>query len=110
MGDHNLIQHIFINLIGNAKEAMPSGGDLTIETKEIKEENNRCWESRVKDSGPGIPEENLSKLFDPFFTTKPPGEGTGLGLSVAFGVIETHGGNWGANGKISVIVCHHVET
>jgi signal transduction histidine kinase len=92
LGDHNQIQQVFFNLIGNAKDAMPSGGDLFITTKEVIEDEKRWWECRVKDTGAGIPREILPRLFDPFFTTKPEDKGTGLGLSVTYGIIESHGG------------------
>ena len=78
-----------MNLITNAVHAMEDGGDLTIcaalaEDDKIKVE--------VKDTGTGIPAENLPNIFDPFFTTKEVGKGTGLGLSVSYGIVKKHGG------------------
>ncbi len=92
VGDNNQIQQVFFNLIGNAKDAMPSGGDLAVVTAEVADQDKKWWECRVSDTGTGISEDVLPKLFDPFFTTKPEDEGTGLGLSVSFGIIESHGG------------------
>ncbi|HBK78554.1 MAG TPA: hypothetical protein DDZ83_02530 [Nitrospinae bacterium] len=92
IGDHNQIQQVFFNLIGNARDAMHSGGRLTITTSEVFEEDKKWWECRVIDTGTEISDEVLPKLFDPFFTTKPEDKGTGLGLSVTFGIIESHGG------------------
>ncbi len=92
IGDSHQIQQVLFNLIGDAKDAMPSGGNLTITTSEVVEEDERWWECWVKDTGIGIPKEILPKLFDPFFTTKPEDKETGLGLSVSFGVVESHSG------------------
>ena len=92
MGDPNQLQQALFNLIGNAKDAMPAGGDITIITSEVEEDGKWWWECRVKDTGMGIPEDVIPKLFDPFFTTKPEDKGTGLGLSVTYGIIENHGG------------------
>jgi len=92
MGDPHQLQQALFNLIGNAKDAMLSGGDLSIVTSEVEEDGKRWWECRVKDTGTGIPGDVMPKLFDPFFTTKPEDKGTGLGLSVTYGIIENHGG------------------
>ncbi len=92
-GDRQLLRQVFINLISNAYDAREGRGRLTVRTYE-DEEGMRCAE--ITDTGSGIPPEYLAKIFDPFFTTKPPGQGTGLGLSVVFGVIARH------EGKISV--------
>lgn len=92
-GDRQLLRQVFINLISNAFDAMHGRGKLTVRTYQ-DDEGMRCAE--VGDTGAGIPREYLAKVFDPFFTTKPPGQGTGLGLSVVFGVISRH------EGKISV--------
>ena len=82
------LEQVFINVINNAIEAMPEGGDLFISTGSESEE---LW-IRVRDTGMGIPKEDLSKAFDPFFTTKPIGQGTGLGLSICYGIIKQHQG------------------
>lgn len=88
-GDRKLLRQVFINLLMNAVDAMEGQGTLTVTTG-LDDEGWRYAE--VSDTGPGIPEEHLSRVFDPFFTTKPVGKGTGLGLSVVYGVMERHGG------------------
>ena len=88
--DHDQLQQVFLNLFLNARDALPSGGELKIKTElsasadEIKIE--------IADNGSGIRERDLKKIFDPFFTTKPTGKGTGLGLAVCYGIITAHGG------------------
>jgi two-component system NtrC family sensor kinase len=77
-----------VNVIMNACEAMGRGGKLVIEVRLI--EDGRWVEIAFEDTGPGIPPDHLSKIFDPFFTTKE--RGTGLGLSVVYGIVERHGG------------------
>jgi len=84
------LQQVFTNLILNAVQAMPEGGTLTINSK--TGEDLKAVEISFTDTGEGIPEENLSKIFEPFFTSKKVGEGTGLGLSVSYGLIKNHGG------------------
>jgi two-component system NtrC family sensor kinase len=86
--DKNKIQQVFSNLIMNAREAMPRGGTLTITSR--LSEDRRSIEVLFADTGEGIPPENMPKLFDPFFTTK--SFGTGLGLSVSYGIIQQTGG------------------
>src|SRR5207244_13535088 len=88
------IEQILVNLVLNARQAMPSGGRLRIEVRE-----NRAAETvevRVSDTGVGIPSEQLRQIFEPFFTTKQPDEygrgGSGLGLSVCRQIIEQHHG------------------
>ncbi|KHE94127.1 MAG: HAMP domain-containing protein [Candidatus Scalindua rubra] len=90
------LRQVFLNMIMNAKGAMPQGGALTVITESIKEEEVpfvRIW---IADTGCGIARKILDKLFDPFFTTKKEGQGTGLGLSISYGIVQNHGG------KISV--------
>jgi two-component system NtrC family sensor kinase len=89
-GQPSQLQQVFTNLILNAVQAMPEGGTLTIHSR--TKEDHQAIEISFTDTGAGIPEENLSKIFEPFFTTKKVGEGTGLGLSVSYGLIKNHGG------------------
>jgi len=87
--DPSLLHQAFLNILVNARQAMPHGGRLTVETR-IHPENACCVEIRFIDTGTGIPAENLPRIFQPFFTTK--AQGTGLGLAIAARVIEEHGG------------------
>ncbi|MCK5162080.1 MAG: PAS domain-containing protein [Desulfobacula sp.] len=89
-GDINQLQQCFLNLISNANESMPEGGDLAVTSWMDKESENACIE--IRDTGYGIPEELKDNLFDPFFTTKDVGQGTGLGLSIVHGVVKNHKG------------------
>jgi two-component system NtrC family sensor kinase len=93
IGSEDQLQQVFMNLISNATEAMEpsSGGVLHIETTHLLAQN--AVSIKFQDSGVGIPEENISKLFEPFFTTKKKGIGVGLGLSVAYGIVQEHGGS-----------------
>lgn len=104
----NKILQVFINLFVNAAQAMPNGGTLTIKTsKMVMDADDADYAAsgaagpryhagdpvvaiEIRDTGTGIPEENLKKLFDPFFTTKPAGQGTGLGLAVTKQIVEMH--------------------
>jgi signal transduction histidine kinase len=89
-GDFNQLQQCVINLIFNAIDAMPHGGQITIES--VFDHHRRLAEIRVADSGMGIAEEDLHHIFDPFFTTKTEGKGIGLGLSTVYGIIDRHRG------------------
>jgi len=86
--DSNQIEQVFINMLLNASQSMPHGGNIYIKTY-TEGGDYACLE--ITDTGEGIAEENLGKIFDPFFTTKSD-SGTGLGLSVSYGIIERHGG------------------
>ena len=87
-GNSGKLQQVFINLFLNARDAMPSGGNLKIETAM----NESMVVIDILDNGTGISDENQKRIFDPFFTTKTLGKGTGLGLSVSYGIIQEHGG------------------
>lgn len=88
--DAGELQQVFFNIINNAIHAMKGGGTLTISTKTLAGEK---VEIRIADTGHGIKKENRKRIFDPLFTTKEVGEGTGLGLSVSYGIITKHGGS-----------------
>jgi len=84
------MKQVFMNLIMNAKHAVGKTGTIKVTTK-LNRSENRAY-IKVIDTGYGIEKKNLSRIFDPFFTTKPTGEGTGLGLSVSYGIIKNHDG------------------
>jgi C4-dicarboxylate-specific signal transduction histidine kinase len=88
LGDEGRLGQVFLNLLLNAGDAMGGSGPLRIAARDAGEE----VEVEVADRGPGIGEADLPRIFDPFFTTKPPGEGTGLGLSVCHSIVESFGG------------------
>ena len=89
-GDVNQLQQCFLNLVFNAIEAMPDGGNLTVTSRLDAASGLACVQ--IRDTGYGIPENVRDNLFDPFFTTKEPGKGTGLGLSIVYGVVKNHTG------------------
>jgi PAS domain S-box-containing protein len=102
-GDATQLGQVIMNLAVNAKDAMPAGGELSIETKNIdlatpmerdnvKINTGHYVLCRISDMGCGIEKENLDQIFEPFFTTKEAGKGTGIGLSVVYGVIKNHDG------------------
>lgn len=92
-GDPDYLKRVFQNLIGNARDAMPEGGRITISCSGQKGEDNVGLVSvRVCDTGTGMPPELTEKVFDPFFTTKKPGKGTGLGLALVRRIIMLHNG------------------
>ena len=80
-----------MNLIMNAKHAIGDAGTLSLSTGFSPSDHQVFVE--IEDNGYGIEKKNLARVFDPFFTTKPTGEGTGLGLSVSYGIIKNHGGD-----------------
>jgi len=93
-----------MNLVMNARDAMPEGGELTLSTRIVLPNESfsgspsgaapgRYARIDIADSGVGIPGTHLGKIFDPFFTTKEQGKGTGLGLSMVFGIVKNHGGH-----------------
>jgi two-component system, NtrC family, sensor kinase len=88
LGSTTRLQQVFLNLFMNARDAMQGGGMLEVRTAAF----NGSVEIEVTDTGAGIPPENIHRIFDPFFTTKATGRGTGLGLSVSYGIIKEHAG------------------
>jgi two-component system NtrC family sensor kinase len=89
--DENQMQQVMLNLIQNAHQAMAKHRGERILTVRIRATGSQAI-FEVLDTGPGIAPEVLPRIFDPFFTTKPPGEGSGLGLSVSYGIVIEHGG------------------
>ena len=89
LGYPQQLNQVFMNLLVNAAQAIKDRGEIRISTKS----EGGYIEIRISDTGVGIPPENLPKLFDPFFTTKEVGKGTGLGLHVAYSIIEKHNGS-----------------
>jgi two-component system, NtrC family, sensor kinase len=88
--DSQQLNHMFMNIILNAAQAMEGSGRLTVRTSAVPASGKVHIE--IEDTGPGIPPEVLPHIFDPFFTTKDEGKGTGLGLSLVYGIVENHGG------------------
>jgi PAS domain S-box-containing protein len=104
MGDANQLEQVFLNLISNARDAIDDAGghkkELTIRSSFSEDGGTPSVVVSVRDTGIGIPPENLSKIFEPFFSTKPVGKGTGLGLSLCFGIVEAHGGRIDIKSKV----------
>ncbi|NNE99578.1 MAG: histidine kinase, partial [Pyrinomonadaceae bacterium] len=86
--DADQLQQVFLNILLNARDAMPSGGILSIKSFASQE----FVTIEIGDTGAGIEESEIKQIFDPFFTTKSSGKGTGLGLAVCYGIITTHDG------------------
>jgi signal transduction histidine kinase len=90
--DRNQMKQVFLNLFHNALNAMPEGGELSIETRQTTRYGSPFASVDIKDNGTGISSENLPRIFEPFFTTRAGQGGTGLGLSVTYGIISEHDG------------------
>jgi signal transduction histidine kinase len=86
------MKQVFLNLFHNALNAMPEGGELSIETQQTTRYGSPFASAGIKDNGAGISSENLPRIFEPFFTTRAGQGGTGLGLSVTYGIISEHNG------------------
>jgi signal transduction histidine kinase len=117
--DSSKLERVLLNLILNALDAMPDGGELAVRTELVSGDAVENAEEKpfvlitVADTGIGIPENLLLSIFDPFFTTKPVGEGAGLGLSSAQWIVRQHNGHIkvqsapGAGTKFSVYLPAH---
>ncbi|MBI1910519.1 MAG: hypothetical protein HYS21_00795 [Deltaproteobacteria bacterium] len=106
LGSATRLEQVIINLVANAKDAMPSGGTLTISTSSSKTGGISFAKMSIRDTGTGIPAEIKDRIFDPFFTTKEPGKGTGLGLSISYGIIREHSGDITVESDSSGTVFH----
>jgi PAS domain S-box-containing protein len=104
-GSANKLQQVFLNLFLNARDAMPGGGMLEVRTMA----HNGSVEIEVADTGAGIAREHIHRIFDPFFTTKANGRGTGLGLSVSYGIIKEHAGKIDVRSSPGKGTSFHVE-
>ena len=92
LGDAHQLQQVILNIMSNARQALEPyrrDGEIVLQTGCTDKE---VW-VRIKDNGPGIHRDTLSRIFDPFFTTKPQGQGTGLGLSLSYGIMQEHRGH-----------------
>jgi signal transduction histidine kinase len=89
MGSSNQLKQVFLNLVANARQAMPDGGRVRID---VHRDGGDHVVATVSDEGHGIEPDVLGRMFEPFFTTKRAAGGTGLGLSIALGIAESHGG------------------
>jgi signal transduction histidine kinase len=106
--DRNQMKQVFLNLLHNALQAMPNGGELTVESKK-RQHNGRAWvTASIRDTGIGIHQEDLEHLFEPFFTTRSKDGGTGLGLSVSYGIVSDHGGFIEVNSEEKTGTCFTV--
>ncbi len=111
LADMGQLEQVLMNLVVNGRDAMPSGGNLTIKTAmiDITEEDSRYYGEMkpgsyavlsVTDTGQGMSQETQKLIFEPFFTTKPMGQGTGLGLATVYGIVKQHNGYIDVNSKI----------
>lgn len=119
-GDFSQLQSAFLNLLINASQAMADGGTIRITTRKTILDSIFCdtspfslkpgqfAEVEIRDTGCGIPRENLQRIFEPFFTTKSPGKGTGLGLSAVHGTMQQHGGAINIYSETGVGTCVRV--
>lgn len=94
------LSQVFVNVVANAIDAVSERGNLWIRSAVVADPKPHL-EIEVGDDGPGIPAELLPRVFEPFFTTKPPGRGTGLGLSLSYGIVRDHGGSIEASSRAS---------
>ena len=103
------MEQVLLNLAVNARDAMPAGGRLTMETLNVESPAGPAVRIRVEDEGVGMPAEVRAHLFEPFFTTKEVGKGTGLGLATAYGIVEQSGGSISVTSEVGRGSCFLVD-
>lgn len=108
MADSGQLEQVLMNLAVNARDAMPRGGTLRLETRNHQGDHARQVLLTISDSGCGIREEHRERLFEPFFTTKRQGHGTGLGLSTVHGIISQSGGRIAVESELEVGTTFHI--
>jgi signal transduction histidine kinase len=92
--DGNQLRQVLLNLVSNALDAMPEGGQVSLRTRPvIAAQGTVSVQVQIADTGLGISPEDLRRIFDPFFTTKGPGQGTGLGLVICQRIVKAHKGS-----------------
>jgi two-component system, NtrC family, sensor kinase len=97
MGNFRSLQQVFMNLLMNALQAMPEGGEISVAAETDSRDTVRV---DIHDTGMGISQELVQHIFEPFFTTKEVGKGTGLGLAVVYSLVKKHGGRIDVNSEI----------
>ena len=102
LADSNQMKQVLLNLVHNALQAMPAGGEMLISTRSSARAGRDWIVVRVCDTGVGIPQQELSRIFEPFYTTKGDQGGTGLGLSVTYGIVTDHGGQIEVESELGV--------
>jgi two-component system NtrC family sensor kinase len=107
LGDAQQLNHVMMNTILNAADALEGSGKLSLKTHVMPESGRVCVE--ISDTGSGIPEDVLPHIFEPFYTTKEQGKGTGLGLSMVYGIVESHGGSIRAESKPGEGTAFYIE-
>jgi signal transduction histidine kinase len=103
--DEGRLRQVFLNLVINARQAMPQGGRIEVSARET----DGCFEVNVADTGPGIAAENLERIFEPYFTTRPAEGGTGLGLAVSRDYVERMGGTLTVRSQLGQGACFTVR-
>jgi CheY-like chemotaxis protein len=118
--DRGQIEQVLMNLCINGRDAMPQGGKLKIETKNVHLDESYCLQHpgvptgdyvllSIADSGEGMDEDTMTRIFDPFFTTKEKGRGTGLGLATVYGIIKQHGSLIDVSSKAGEGTCFSIH-
>jgi len=107
-GNFGQLEQSIMNIVFNAIEAMPDGGEMTISTRRDDTEKHEVVVG-IQDTGPGISQKNLPYIFEPFFSTKGEAKGVGLGLSVVYGIIRDHQGDITVKSEVGKGACFTIK-